>query len=84
MGIKTNIVDVDLNECERLVKTITPKGYERTDYASGRKLGYIAQDQHNEISIDFNSVISEYDDRDNNRKLFAICCVANCCYTPWC
>jgi hypothetical protein len=42
--VKTNIVNVDLSECERLVKTIIPKGYERTDYTSGRKMGYIAQD----------------------------------------
>jgi uncharacterized protein YceK len=68
MRIKTNIVDVDLNGCERLVKTITPKGYERTDYASGRTFGYIAQDWHNEVNNDLNSVINEYDDSDNDRK----------------
>ncbi len=36
--VKTDIVNADLEECERLVKTISPKGYERTDYASGRKM----------------------------------------------
>ncbi len=51
--VKTNIVDADLEECERLVKTISPKGYERTDYTSGRKFGYVAQDWHNQISNDF-------------------------------
>jgi hypothetical protein len=76
MRIKTNIVTADLNECERLVKTITPKAYERTDYVSGRKFGYIAQDWLNEISNDFISVISEYNDSDsegnNQRILYGI------------
>jgi hypothetical protein len=63
--VKTNFISADLSECERLVKTISPKGYERTDYNSGRKFGYIAQDWHNEISNDFNCVISEYDNYDN-------------------
>jgi hypothetical protein len=74
--VKTNIVPVDLSECERLVKTISPKGYERTDYTSGRKMGYIAQDWHNEINNDFTSVVTEYDDSDsdgnNQRILYAI------------
>jgi len=75
--VKTDIVDADLEECERLVKTISPKGYERTDYASGRKFGYIAQDWHNQVSNDFISVISEYEDipdedPTHNRTLYAI------------
>jgi hypothetical protein len=74
--VKTDIVNADLTECERLVKTISPKGYERTDYASGRKFGYIAQDWHNQISNDFNCVVSDYDDSDSNgenqRTLYAI------------
>jgi hypothetical protein len=74
--VKTNIISADLSECERLVKTISPKGYERNDYTSGRKLGYIAQDWHNEISNDLNSVISDYDGYDsegnNQRTLYAI------------
>ncbi len=64
--VKTKIVDADLEECERLVKTISPKGYERTDYTSGRKFGYVAQDWHNQISNDFNRVVSEYEDIPNN------------------
>ena len=51
--VKTNVINADLTECERLVKTVSPKGYERNDYTSGRKCGYIAQDWHNEISNDF-------------------------------
>jgi hypothetical protein len=74
--VKTNFISADLSECERLVETISPKGYERTDYTSGRKFGYIAQDWHNEISNDLNSVISEYDEYDSNgdnqRTLYAI------------
>ena len=39
-------------------------------------MGYIAQDWHNEISNDFNSVVTEYDDSDsdgnNQRILYAI------------
>jgi hypothetical protein len=70
--VKTNIVNADITECERLVKTVSPKGYERTDYTSGRKLGYIAQDWHSEITGDFNSAIISYDDSDNNRTLYAL------------
>jgi hypothetical protein len=74
--VKTNIVDADLQECERLVKTISPKGYERTDYSSGRKIGYVAQDWLNQISNDFMCVVSDYDDSDmngeNQRTLHAI------------
>ena len=70
------MISADLIECERLVKTISPKGYERTDYNSGRKLGYVAQDWLQEISNDFNCVVSDYDEYDSNgeaqRTLHAI------------
>ncbi len=75
--VKTNIVNADLDECERLVKTITPKTYERTDYTSGRKIGYIAQDWLNQVSNDFNSVVSEYENipdenPEQNQTLYSI------------
>jgi hypothetical protein len=74
--LKTNFISADLSECERLVKTISPKGYERTDYNSGRKFGYVAQDWLQEISNDFNCVVSDYDEYDSNgdtqRTLHAI------------
>jgi hypothetical protein len=66
--VKTNIVNADLSECERFLKTGAPKGHERTDYTSGRKIGYIAQDWLKEISNDFYCVVNDYDDRDINNE----------------
>ena len=71
------MVNADLSECERLVKTIRPKGYERTDYTSVRKFGYIAQDWLKEIGNDFNCVVEDYeeipeDTTCENRTLHAL------------
>jgi hypothetical protein len=68
--IKAQVEDINSDECQKMLDTIRPKTYVRTDLAdSSRRLGFIAQDVATNIPPEFGNLIGFTSDAEDNQLL---------------